>query len=166
MEAIAPYTGGLEPAGNRHDLGHAGHVVMKCRIKARNLGQVGITVSERLDQLDLARQVIRVTRTDLSQFLDQLGRDTFGLMVATPAMNDSMSDAGDFRETDCAIEPIDQQADSRLLIRGIDPAILVATAARIGQDPAGLVQPDPIDATGQEARGWIGLLKEPKLEAR
>ena len=84
MEAIAPDPGGLEPPGDRHDLGDAGHVVMKCGVEARNLGQVGITVSERLDQLDLARQVIRVVRADLAQFLDQLGRDAFGLMVATP----------------------------------------------------------------------------------
>jgi hypothetical protein len=87
-------------------------------------------------------------------------------MVSTPAMNDSMSDGGDFRETDCAIEPIDQQADGRPVVRGSDRAILVATAAWIGKDPAGLIQPDPIDATGQEARGRIGLLKECELEAR
>jgi hypothetical protein len=123
-------------------------------------------VSERLDQQDLSRQVIRVERADPAQVLDQLGRDAFGLMVATPPVNDTMPDGRDCRESDFAFEPIDQQADGRLLVRGSDRAILVATAARIGQDPAGLIQPDPIDATGQEARGRIGLLKERKLEAR
>ena len=38
MEAIAPYPGGLEPPRDRHDLGHAGHVVMKRGVEARNLG--------------------------------------------------------------------------------------------------------------------------------
>ena len=64
MEAIAPDPGGLEPPGDRHDPGHAGHVVMKRGVEARNLGQVGIAVSECLDQVDLARQVIRVVRAD------------------------------------------------------------------------------------------------------
>ena len=38
MEAIAPDAGGLEPPGDRHDLGDAGHVVMKCGVEAHNLG--------------------------------------------------------------------------------------------------------------------------------
>ena len=37
MEAITPDAGGLEPPGDRHDLGDAGHVVMKSRVEARNL---------------------------------------------------------------------------------------------------------------------------------
>ena len=77
-----------------------------------------------------------------------------------------MPDGCDCRETDFAFEPIDQQADGRLLVRGIDPAILVATAAGLGQDPPGILQPDPIDPTGQEPRERIGTLKERKLEAR
>ena len=81
-------------------------------------------------------------------------------------MNDTMPDGGDLRETDCAFEPIDQQADGRLLVRGIDPAILLATAAGRGQDPPGILQPDPIDPAGQEPRGWIVPLKERELEAR
>jgi hypothetical protein len=69
------------------------------------------------------------------QCLDQLGRDPFGLMVAIPAMNDSMSDGCDCRETDRVFEPIDQEADGCLLIGGVDLSILVATAAGIGYDP-------------------------------
>ncbi len=122
--------------------------------------------SERLDQLDLARQMIRVVRADLAQFLDQLGRDAFGLMVATPTMNDAMPDGGDLLEPDRAFEPIDQQAGGRLLVRGIDRAILRATNAGIGHDPPGIREPDPIDLTGQEPRGWIGPLEDRELEAR
>ncbi len=87
-------------------------------------------------------------------------------MVATSPVNDTMPDGGDCRETDCAFEPIDQQADGRLLVRGIDPAILLATATGLRQDPPGILQPDPIDATGQEPRERIGTLKERELEAR
>ena len=38
MEAIAPDPGGLIPPRDRHDLGDAGHVVMKCGVEARDLG--------------------------------------------------------------------------------------------------------------------------------
>ena len=93
VEAIAPDPGSLEPPGDRHDLGDTGHVVMKGGVEARDLGQAGITVSERLDQLDLARQVVRVIGADLTQFLDQLRRDAFGLMVAIPPVNDTMPTA-------------------------------------------------------------------------
>ena len=123
-------------------------------------------VSERLDQLDLTRQVIGVIRADLAQFLDQLGRDAFRLMVPAPPMNDTMPDGCDFREPDRVFEPIDQQADGRLLVRGIDRAIFLATAAGIGDDPPGILQPDPIDVAGQDPRGRIGPLKERELEAR
>ena len=119
--------------------------------------------SERLDQLDFTGQVIRVVRADLMQFLDQLGRDTFGLMVASPAMNDSMSDSGDLRETDLAFEPIDQQADGRFLVWGIDRAILVAAAVGPGQDPPGIRHPDPIDPTGHEPLGRIVRSKSANL---
>ena len=72
------------------------------------------------------------------------------MMVATPPMNDTMPDGGDLREPDCVFEPIDHQADGRLLVRGLDPAVLFATAAGLGQDPPGILQPDPIDLTGEE----------------
>ena len=73
-------------------------------------------------------------------------------MVATAPINDTMPDGGDLREPDCAFEPIDQQADGGLLVRGIDRAILLATAIGLGHDPPGILHPDPIDPTGQEPR--------------
>jgi hypothetical protein len=79
--------------------------------------------------------VIWVVRADLAQFVDQLGRDEFGFTVATPPVNDTMPDGGDCRETDCAFEPIDQEADGSLLVRGVDWSILLATAAGMGNDP-------------------------------
>jgi len=87
-------------------------------------------------------------------------------MVATPPVNDTMPDGCDCRETDCAFEPIDQEADGRLLVRGIDPAILLATGRGRGQDPSGILQPDPIDATGQDPREPLVTLKDRELEAR
>ena len=82
----------------------------------------------------------------------QLGRDQFRLIVATPPINDTMPDGGDLREPDRAFEPIDQQVDGGLLVRGIDRAILLATAIGLGHDPPGILHPDPIDPTGQEPR--------------
>ena len=79
VEAVAPDA--LRPrsaAGSAASWRHARHVAVKRRVEARHLGQVGMTLSERLDQLDLARQVIRVVRLILRNSLDQLGRDPFG----------------------------------------------------------------------------------------
>ena len=120
-------------------------------------------VSERLDELDLTRQVIGVVRAELAQFLDQLGRDAFGLMVPAPPMNDTMSDGGDLRESDRVFEPIDQQADGRLLVRGIDRAIFFASTAGICDDPPGRLQPDSIDLARQQPHGRIGPLIECEL---
>ncbi len=128
MKAVTPHADGLEPPRDRHNLGHAGHVMMKRRVEARNLGQVGISVSERLDQLDLTRQMFRVPRADPAQFHDQIGRDPFGLMVAAAAMDDTVPNGGDLGQANSAFEPIDQEASGRLLIWGIDLAILCAAA--------------------------------------
>ena len=81
-------------------------------------------------------------------------------------MNDAMPDSGDLGEPDGVFEPIDHQADGRLLVRGIDRAILVAPAAGPVHDPPGILEPDPIDPAGQEARGRIGPLIDRELEAR
>src|SRR5258708_2092255 len=87
-------------------------------------------------------------------------------MVATAAVNDTVPDGGDLREPDCAWEPIDQQADGRLLVRGIAPAVLLANTVGPGHDPPGILLTDPIDPTGEEPRTQIGALKERELEAR
>ncbi len=87
-------------------------------------------------------------------------------MVASAPINDTMPDGGDLREPDCAFEPIDQQVDGGLLVRGIDRATLLATAIGLGHDPPGILHPDPIDPTGQEPRWRIGPLEERELEAR
>ena len=88
------------------------------------------------------------------------------MMVPTPPLNDTMPDSGDLGEPDCAFEPIDQQVDGRPLVRGLDPAILLATAAGLGHDPPGILQSDPIDPAGEQPRGRIAPLKEGELEAR
>ena len=87
-------------------------------------------------------------------------------MVASPPINDTMPDGGDLREPDRAFEPIDQQVDGGLLVRGIDRAILLATAIGPGHDPPGILHPDPIDPTEQEPRRRIGPLEEGEFEAR
>ena len=81
-------------------------------------------------------------------------------------MNDTMPDGADIREPDCAFEPFDKQADGRFLVQGIDPAMLFTTAAGLGHDPPGLLQPDPLDPTGEALRGRIGPFKERELETR
>ena len=166
MEAIATDPGGLVPPGDRHDPGDSGHVVVECGVEARDLGQVGITIAERLDQLDLAGHVIRVVRADPAQPLDQFRRDPFGPVVTTPPVDDPMPDRGDLPEADRDFEPIDQQPDRRPLIRDVGPAIHRASAAGLDDDPARILRSDPIEPTGQELLGRIAPVEERELEAR
>src|SRR5262249_27539037 len=54
---------------------------------------------------------------------------------------------------------------SRRLIRGLDRTLLL-TAIRVGNDQPRSWHPDPLNSTGQEARGAVGHCEQPKLEAR
>ena len=122
---------------------------MKGGVETRDLGQHGIVPPDRFDQLDLARQVIRVERADPAQFLDQFHRDTLGLVVAIPAMDDAVADDRDGRESDRAVEPFDHQARGRLLVQGIDRVILNAGAIAVRDEQSGTRKPDPLDPTGE-----------------
>jgi hypothetical protein len=147
VESIATNSQTLEPPRNRHDLCHTGHVVMKGRVEARHLGQRGSVLPEGLDQLDLARQVVRVVRAQPAQISDQLCRHALGLMVATAAVDDSVPDQRDGREPARALEPIDQDARGRPLVRGIHRAVFIATTLGLGRDQSRVRLTDPLDPT-------------------
>ena len=74
-----------------------------------------------------------------------------------------MPDRGDLGEADRNFEPIDQQADGRLLIRGIDPAVYLAATVGLDDDPPRILRSDPIELTGQEPLGRIAPVEERKL---
>ena len=80
---------------------------MKRRVETGHLGQFRMTLAERLDQFNLAGQMIRVVRADAMQFIqqflgDQLGRGVFH------AVDHAVSHSPDRFETILLFEPINQ----------------------------------------------------------
>src|ERR1039458_8260039 len=61
----------VEASRNRKQFGHARHGLVKRRVKTGHLGQFRMTLAERLDQFNLAGQMIRVVGPDTMQFIQQ-----------------------------------------------------------------------------------------------
>ena len=68
VEAVALNSLGSEASWNRQQLGHARHGLVERRVKARQLGQLWVTLAERFDQFNLAGQMIWGVRADAMQF--------------------------------------------------------------------------------------------------
>ena len=68
----------VAPRNWKHS-GDTRHSEVKRRVKAGHLRQIRMALSERFDQFDLARQMIRVIRRDEMQFVNQLWRDRLRL---------------------------------------------------------------------------------------
>ena len=92
VETVALNSLGVEAARNRQQLGHARHGVVKRRVEAGHLRQFRMTLAERLDQFDLARQMIRVVWADAMQFIQQFLGDKLRRGVFH-AVNHAMSHA-------------------------------------------------------------------------
>ena len=69
METVSLNSLGVEATRNRQQLGDTRHRAVKRRVKAGHLGQFRMTPAERLDQFNLARQMIRVVWPDATQFI-------------------------------------------------------------------------------------------------
>jgi len=87
VETIALHSFGVEAPGNRKQLGDSRHGLMKCRVETGQLGQFGMPLAERLNQFDLAGQMIRVVRPDAMQLIQQILGDDLGLGVFHPMDN-------------------------------------------------------------------------------
>ena len=105
MKSIPPHAFRFQPARKRQHSRDAGQVVMKSRIEARHLRQIGTLPAECLDQADLGRQVVRVPRADSLQLGDQFRRNQLRLPKIRPAMHDPMADRGKRLQPDSLFEP-------------------------------------------------------------
>ena len=84
VEAIAVNARRLVASRNRQQTGDTRHVAMKGGVEARHLRQCRMALAERLDQLDLTRQMLRVIRRDAVQFIQQLGVTRSGSVWVIP----------------------------------------------------------------------------------
>ena len=69
METVALHPLRIVAARDREQPGHPRYGAVKRRVKTGHLGQFRMTLAERLDQFDLAGQMIRIVRADAVQFI-------------------------------------------------------------------------------------------------
>ncbi len=81
MEAVALNTLRRVPARNRQLGGDARHASMKRRVEANDLRQSAVAALQCLDELDLTRHVFGIVRNDALEFIQHVGRDSFGCRV-------------------------------------------------------------------------------------
>ena len=122
VEPVAADARGLEPPGDRDDLRHPGQVVVERRVEANHLGQVRVKSPERLDQRELAGDVVRVERGDLAEVVEQpIGH--FFRPVVWPPVHDPVPDGGDRPEPEGLPDPVGQQTYGRFQARGINASV-------------------------------------------
>ena len=130
MKAVSSNPHRVEAARDGQEPGHARHGGMKCRVKAGHLGQVRMALTECLDQLDLAGQMVRVVGSDAMQFVEQFSRDALGLGVVH-AVDHPVSHCQHVRETGSLFEESDQDARCRPVIGGLDVAAALFLPRRV-----------------------------------
>ena len=81
VETVALNSLGVVTPRNRQQSGHARHGLVKRRVETGHLGQFRMPLAERLDQFNLARQMIRVVRPEAMQFIQQFLGDHLRLGV-------------------------------------------------------------------------------------
>jgi hypothetical protein len=115
VETVALNSLGIEASWNRQQFGHARHGLMKRRVKAGQLRQFWMTMAECFYQFNLARQMIRIVRTDAMEFIQQVFGNDLRRDVFHP-MNHPMSHRFDRRKIRSGFKPVYQEISSRSVI--------------------------------------------------
>jgi hypothetical protein len=144
VETVALNSLGVVAARNRQQLGHARHGAVKRRVETGHLRQFRMTLAERLDQFNLARQMIRVVRADAMQFIQQFLGDQFGLGVLH-AVDHAVSHRPDRFETILLFEPINQEIRRRFVIGGGELAAVRLFPGRVMERQIRPAQADAVN---------------------
>jgi hypothetical protein len=83
----------------------------------RDLREARESVLKGLRQEDFFRQMIRIERTDFTQLLDHLRRDSLRLPIFRTAMHHAVANGSQSSGFESFLYPIHQQAHRRLVIR-------------------------------------------------
>src|ERR1019366_1363167 len=124
-----------------------------------------MALAERLYQLDLERQMLRVVRRDAMQFLEQLRSDPLRLRMPHAvyhAVSRRLHCGGDAR----LFEPVDQHTRGAAMVAGFDPTTLRSCAGRVvdGERRAG--KPDALDPSAYVSQKRFGKIVKRELDAR
>ena len=143
---------------DRQQLGDPWHGAVKRGVKACHLTQLRMPTPERLDQSDLARQVIGGVRRDAVQFGEQLGRDPLWLGMLH-AVHHAVSCGADRREDRLRLEPLEQETHRSTVIAGGKAAGAGRCSSGVVDDQIRAAQTDAIDlATETPPRRFAGLI--------
>ena len=172
VETVMLNSIGVEAARNRKDFGHARHVVVKGRVKTGLLRQFRMTLTEGLDQFDLAGQMIRVVWTDAMEFIQRFLRDNLRLGVLHP-MNHPVPHRPDRSELILLFEPIHQEVCRRFVIVGGESATVLPIRGRLMECQIRPAQADAIDLSIKSSLQRVAdlasanlMLEEPPLIVR
>jgi hypothetical protein len=130
MKPIPPHALLEIPSRDWQQLRHGRHVAMKHRVEARHLRDVGKLFRHRLDQCDLARQMIGIDRGDVSQLFDHLRRDRHMVQIFLPAMHNAMPDGSNIARLRDGLQPFRNCRNRPLPILGRLKAIQALNRTR------------------------------------
>ena len=88
-----------------------------------------MTPAKRFDQLNLARQMIRVERADAMQFIQQFLGDQLGRGMLH-AVDHPVSHCLHRSEADLFFEPVEEQSRRRPVVGGSDVAAVMLSGSR------------------------------------
>ena len=165
MKTIALNSFGIEASRNRQQLGDTRHGLVKRRVEAGHLRQFRVPLAERLNQFNLARQMLRVVRADAMQFGQQFPGDNFRLGMFHP-VNHAMSHAFDRFEINLPFKPVDQEVRGRFVISGGKFEALRLFLRRFGERQIRPAQADAINLSIKLSLQWFANLVERELDAR
>ena len=123
-----------------------------------------MALAECLYQLDLKRQMVRVIRRDAVQFIKQLWSDPLRLAMRHP-MYHPVSYGFDRSERLLRFEPIQQTADGRTTIAGVDGATILRLSGSILEGQIRAAQTDTIHFPIQQPSRRFAHIKQCEPDA-
>ena len=164
MKPIAPDSHCIETTRDRQEPRHARQGVVKRGVKAGHLRQVRVTPLECFDQLNRARQMIGIVRTELAKFFQQCRRNTLGLSMLH-AVDHAVTYGPDLREIDLLRQPVDQKIGCRSGASSVDGVAALLIPGRIAESQLSPGCADAVNFSCQDSKhGRAGLIQR-KLDA-
>jgi hypothetical protein len=123
-----------------------------------------VTPAERLDQLDLAGQMVRIARADAMQFIQQFLGDQLrrGMLHA---LDDAVSYGPDRGEATLLFEPVNQKIRRRFVIRKRQARVVPRSAGQATERQIGPAQADSVNGPKKPSPKRFNSLVQSKPDA-
>jgi hypothetical protein len=138
---------------------------MESGVKARHLRQPRVALADRLDQLDLARQVVRIVRDRPAQFPHQRRTDPLRRGVLHP-VHHPVADRPQPGKARPGFEPVHEPRRGRAVIGGRQRPSGRELLGRLFDDQLRALQADPVDLSQQHRPQVSGDRVHRKADAR